>query len=612
MAMPAIYEETTPVHGTGALTVPWGTHNDSFTSILVVVTANETIATPTSADATWELIAEAGIGTAGAAGSCRVAAFWARASSGSMADVTVADAGDHTSARMYMVQNVTETGNPINFADTQTVTPAASAISMAAPSSTVVNVLYFIFCANGFDQTTLPGSSNWTNASLSSVSFGGWMQTDLGVGSGYMGGLGERATAGAGGTWANDWDAGNTLQGNITFGISDTETEGGGPTEGTGSAAGTSTVTGTGKSTARSSASSAGVATATSVGKSTARSDASSAGVATATSVGISTARSDASSAGVATATAVGVSTARSDASSAGVATATAVGASVVEAVGLAEGTSTAEAFSQGSIGLAEGTSTATAVGVSTARSDASSAGVATATAVGVSTARSDASSAGVATATAVGTAILVSTGTSAGASTVTAVGKSTSRSDASSAGVATATGVGTSTARSDASSAGTSTATAVGISYRTSTSLTDSQANELIYERMLSGWDSAERTEPVVFESEAVEPPLSGGWVRLVLRPVLSRSETLAQGNRDGRYRRTGMVMIQLFAPRDAGTQLLDVLYQEARDIFEDVHFNGINFSMECSRKPLGHEERWIGHLLTINYSYVEHRAGD
>ena len=592
MAMPAIYEETTPVHGTGALTVPWGTHNDSFTSILVVVTANETIATPTSADATWELIAEAGIGTAGAAGSCRVAAFWARASSGSMADVTVADAGDHTSARMYMVQNVTETGNPINFADTQTVTPAASAISMAAPSSTVVNVLYFIFCANGFDQTTLPGSSNWTNASLSSVSFGGWMQTDLGVGSGYMGGLGERATAGAGGTWANDWDAGNTLQGNITFGISDTETEGGGPTEGTGSAAGTSTVTGTGKSTARSSASSAGVATATSVGKSTARSDASSAGVATATSVGISTARSDASSAGVATATAVGVSTARSDASSAGVATATAVGASVVEAVGLAEGTSTAEAFSQGSIGLAEGTSTATAVGVSTARSDASSAGVATATAVG--------------------TAVLVSTGTSAGASTVTAVGKSTSRSDASSAGVATATGVGTSTARSDASSAGTSTATAVGISYRTSTSLTDSQANELIYERMLSGWDSAERTEPVVFESEAVEPPLSGGWVRLVLRPVLSRSETLAQGNRDGRYRRTGMVMIQLFAPRDAGTQLLDVLYQEARDIFEDVHFNGINFSMECSRKPLGHEERWIGHLLTINYSYVEHRAGD
>src|SRR3990167_3239206 len=420
MAMPAIYEETTPVHGTGALTVPWGTHNDSFTSILVVVTANETIAPPPGADAPWELIAEAGIGTAGAAGSCRVAAFWARADSGSIGDVTVADAGDHTSARMYMIQNVTETGNPINFSDTQTVTPAASAISMAAPSSTGVNVLYFILSANGFDQTDFAGSSNWTNASLSSVSFGGWMQTDLGVGGGYMGGLGERATAGSGGTWANDWLAGNTLQGNITFGISDTETDGGGPTEGTGSAAGTSTVTGTGKSTARSSASSAGVATAT--------------------SVGISTARSDASSAGVATATAVGVSTARSDASSAGVATATAVGASVVEAVGLAEGTSTAEAFSQGSIGLAEGTSTATAVGVSTARSDASSAGVATATAVGVSTARSDASSAGVATAT--------------------AVGVSTARSDASSAGVATATAVGTAILVSTGTSAGASTVT--------------------------------------------------------------------------------------------------------------------------------------------------------
>lgn len=236
MPVPNIYEDTTPTHGTGALSVPWGTHNDTFTAILVVTCAGgDTLGTPTQsgADGTWTLIDSCAVGTG--AGSVQIGAWWCRATSGSMSNVDVPDAGDHTSAKMFMLQNVVASGNPINMSATQTVDVADDAISFAAPDTTVQNCLVFCLAGCGFDQTTNPGGSGWTNAGLDTIGFGGQYCTDNGTGGGYMGGVGEKAVAGSCGTFAHTWASGNTKQANIIFAISDTETVGGGdpPIEGT-------------------------------------------------------------------------------------------------------------------------------------------------------------------------------------------------------------------------------------------------------------------------------------------------------------------------------------------------------------------------------------------
>ena len=228
MPVPNIYEDTSATHGVGALSVPWGTHNDTFTGVLVVTCAGgDTLGTPTQsgADGTWTLIASCAEGTG--AGSIQIAAYWCRATSGSMSNVTVPDAGDHTSAKMFMLQNVVGSGNPINMYATQTVATATASISFAAPSTTVGNCLVFCLAGCGFDQTTSPGGSGWANASLTSVGFGGQYCTNNGTGGGCMGGVGSKVTAGACGTFSHTWASGATKQANIIFAISDTATEGG-------------------------------------------------------------------------------------------------------------------------------------------------------------------------------------------------------------------------------------------------------------------------------------------------------------------------------------------------------------------------------------------------
>lgn len=297
MPVPNIYETTTPVHGTGALSVPWGTHNSSFVAVMVVTSNGEDIDTPTQsgADGTWVLIDEAYVGTPGGAGSVGIAAFYCRATSGSMSNATVADTGDHTSARMFMLQNVVASGNPINFSDTQTVGSATSSISMAVPDSTVQNCRVFILAGCGFDQATNPGGSGWTNASLSSVGLAGQYCTDNGNGGGYMGGTGEKATAGSCGTFAHTWASGATLQANIVFAISDTATV---QDSGAGASAGVATVAATGAAVFGGAGSSAGAATANATASAGPTGDA--AGSSAVSGVGAATATAAGSAAGAA------------------------------------------------------------------------------------------------------------------------------------------------------------------------------------------------------------------------------------------------------------------------------------------------------------------------
>lgn len=225
MPVPNIYEDTAATHGVGALSVPWGIHNDTFTAILVVTCAGgDTLGAPTQsgADGTWTFIASCAEGTG--AGSIQIAAYWCRATSGAMSNVDVPDAGDHTSAKMFMIQNVVSSGNPINMSATQTVASATATISFAAPNTTVQNCLVFCLAGHAFDQTSAPGGSGWTNAGLDTIGFGGQYATDNGTGGGYMGGVGEKATAGSCGTFGHTWASGATKQANIILAISDTAT----------------------------------------------------------------------------------------------------------------------------------------------------------------------------------------------------------------------------------------------------------------------------------------------------------------------------------------------------------------------------------------------------
>lgn len=381
MPVPNIYENTTPVHGTGSISVPWGTHNNTFHALMVVTSNGEPISTPVQSNPAdedvvndrgiWHRAVEAYEGTPGTPGAVGIAAFWCRSSTAAgMSNATVADSGDHTSARMFMLQNVTLTGNPINKTASQTVTPASAAISVPTFTTDVQNCLVFCFAACGFDQNTNPGGSGWSNANLDSVGFAGQYCTDLGNGGGYMGGQGGKAVAGDCGTFTHTWASGSTLQANIVVAISDTPTAGGTVESRTGTAAGTSSATGEAVATVRRTGSSAGTATATGDNVATVRRF----GTAAGSSSALGVVRGIQSAAG----TAIGTSTAQGEAraivrrsgTAAGAATATGERRLTVRRSGTAAGSSSAVGQVPYTIERRDGTAagSSSAVGVARAR----------------------------------------------------------------------------------------------------------------------------------------------------------------------------------------------------------------------------------------------------
>lgn len=243
MPVPNMYEEVAASHSDGAISYAWGTHNDTFHMILTVRSNGEPIAVPTQSNPAdedvvadrgiWHLIGEAYVGTPGAAGAVGLAVFWCRSKvGGGMSNVSVADSGNVTSVRARMLQNVTLTGNPINWTFTDTVDPASDAISFGpVPDTTVVNCLILCDVGQGIDSPTNQGSSGWVAPDLDTIGFAGHMNTDIGNGGGTMGGVGEKAVAGTCGTIShmNGWPT-PSLQAIVAFAISDTETVGGSET----------------------------------------------------------------------------------------------------------------------------------------------------------------------------------------------------------------------------------------------------------------------------------------------------------------------------------------------------------------------------------------------
>lgn len=119
-------------------------------------------------------------------------------------------------------------------------------------------------------------------------------------------------------------------------------------------------------------------------------------------------------------------------------------------------------------------------------------------------------------------------------------------------------------------------------------TSLTSNAAREAIYARIAANWTAS----PYQLENEEFTPPTTGRWARFVVRHTTREQATLgSSGNR--RFQSDGRVMVQLFAPLDAGTQGLDSDSDAFLVLFEGVDFGGIR-THNAEVRETGPTGRW------------------
>ena len=101
----------------------------------------------------------------------------------------------------------------------------------------------------------------------------------------------------------------------------------------------------------------------------------------------------------------------------------------------------------------------------------------------------------------------------------------------------------------------------------------------QTIRERFEAQWPTLQPDVPYVFDNQGKGDPSSQNntaWVRLTV--LMGNSSQAEMGNKQ-RWRRPGVVTVQIFIPTGDGTGLATELGDSVRDIFEGVTISGVIF---------------------------------
>lgn len=127
------------------------------------------------------------------------------------------------------------------------------------------------------------------------------------------------------------------------------------------------------------------------------------------------------------------------------------------------------------------------------------------------------------------------------------------------------------------------------------------------IRSRFNTQWSSLRPTIPVFFDNagDSVQPPQDSAWVRLTVLP--GESQQVEMG-RLRRWRRAGVITVQIFVPAASGTGLALELGDTVRDIFEGLTLSSVIFRA-TSLNRVGLDGAWLQYNANTNFQADELR---
>jgi len=113
------------------------------------------------------------------------------------------------------------------------------------------------------------------------------------------------------------------------------------------------------------------------------------------------------------------------------------------------------------------------------------------------------------------------------------------------------------------------------------------------IRSRFATLWASARPTVQVFHDNagDDVQPPQNSAWVRLTILPGASQQVEMG---RLRRWRRVGVVAVQIFVPAASGTGLATELGDSVIQIFEGITVSGVIFRA-TSLNRVGLDGAWL-----------------
>lgn len=113
--------------------------------------------------------------------------------------------------------------------------------------------------------------------------------------------------------------------------------------------------------------------------------------------------------------------------------------------------------------------------------------------------------------------------------------------------------------------------------------------------------------TLPILFWDIAQDIPDSGAWCRITMQHNEGEQVTLSNGSGNRRFRRFGVINVQIFTPIGDGLELNDLLTKIAEDAFEGVtSTNGIVF-LNVRSNEVGPDGEWFQTNVLADFEYDE-----
>lgn len=137
----------------------------------------------------------------------------------------------------------------------------------------------------------------------------------------------------------------------------------------------------------------------------------------------------------------------------------------------------------------------------------------------------------------------------------------------------------------------------------------TMSQARDEVYAKFAAAWAATEL--PILYPDTKAEPiPATGAWCRITVSHNTSRHATLGGETGNRRFRRFGIVTVQIFTEYGDGQVTADRLATIARDAFEgEVTSPGRVIFRNVRVVDVGQDGPWTQTNVLAEFEYDEIR---
>lgn len=129
--------------------------------------------------------------------------------------------------------------------------------------------------------------------------------------------------------------------------------------------------------------------------------------------------------------------------------------------------------------------------------------------------------------------------------------------------------------------------------------------AREAVYQRFVDNYTATD----FIFDNE-IGSALDEGtasWVRLSVRELGPAEQTMGPiGSR--KFRRSGIIVAQVFTPIDIGVAALSTLCETVRTVFEGVRFSGVE-ALNSTIRDVGTDGKWRQANVEIDIAYTENK---